>query len=152
VAATSVYEDIYLKRSKWQSIQEELDTFDREQFPDSEELKRLRKIVTEDDKKERELEQALVHAQQTLVAHQTQTALVKCQTYRMAKGEGDGFIQGRAEIVSRKEALYVAIQQGERDLGQNIIKRSRGTEFKLELDDSDSDSEHPFPEKNERPD
>jgi len=55
VAVTSVYEDIYLKRSKWQSIQEELDTFDLEQLPDSEELKRLRKIVTEDDKKEREL-------------------------------------------------------------------------------------------------
>jgi len=147
VAVTSEYEDIYLQRSKWQSIQEELDNFDKEQLPDSEELKRLRKIVRDDDKKERELEHALAHAQQTLVTHQTQTVLVKFQTYRMAMDEGNRFIQGRAELVRRKEALYVAIQEGERDLGKDIINRLRGTEYELELDDSDSDSEHLFPEK-----
>jgi hypothetical protein len=148
---SSRYEEVSLNRSKLHSIQEELETFVREQLPDSAELKRLRKMVTEDDRKESHLKQVLAWAEQGLSAHQTMAAEFRVRTMEKAVKEGDEFLKGRADIVGRKEALQIAIQQGERDIGKDIIKRLRGTEYELKPDDSDdSDGKQLFTGETER--
>jgi hypothetical protein len=142
---SSRYEEVSLNRSKLHSIQEELETFDREQLPDSAELKRLRKMVTKDDRKELHLKQVVAWAKQELLAHQTMAAELRVRIMELAVKEGDEFLKGRAEIVAGKEALQVAVQEGERDIGKDIIKRLRGTDYELKPDDShDSDGKQLF--------